>query len=74
MNNLNEFMGQFKESDFNQNLTMVGFVTKEQGIFWHHSDRKCECFHCGIACDNYCLKKDGKKLFACSSCLFKIKV
>lgn len=68
-----KLMGQFKESDFNQNLKSVAFWTDEQPqIVWLHSDRKCECSLCGIAANNYYIQND-KKVFACLSCRLQIK-
>lgn len=69
---LDQLLGQLKESDFNQNLKSVAFWTAEQRIVWLHSDRKCECSLCGIAASNYYLK-NHKKVFACTSCSLRIK-
>ncbi len=69
---VDDVMKQFKESDFNPNLKHVAFCSKEQGIVWLHSDRKCDCSVCGIAAENYRVCS-GKKVFACTSCSIQIK-
>jgi len=63
---LEETMSHFKESDFNQNLTMTGFKIGG-GPIWLASDRTCDCTECGIGTKYYKVS-NSTKIYVCDAC------